>query len=96
MKTFENISKFLFILLWDTFIENCENGWSLWVLSHVDLKIQSIFNKIKVQVDLFIIDQRPYLQCEYLRLSFLRLKVISKFSDDLIVLFLVRIFNFVD
>lgn len=88
MKALEDIREFLFVLLRDAFIEDCESCWSLRVLNHVNLQIQGIFDKIKVQTDFFIIYQRSYLQGKNFRLAFLRLEVVSELSDNLIVLFL--------
>lgn len=96
MKAFEDVSELLLVLFRDAFIEDCESCWSMRVLDHVNLKIQGIFHKIKVQADFFVIYQRSYLQCENFWLAFLRLEVISELSDDLIILFFVRVLNFVD
>ena len=90
------LKKFFLIIFGNTWVQNDKICPFLRVFFSLNFKIKSIFFEVKMHLHLFFEEKRPHFESEVKMLTLIRDKVVSVFSDYLIVLFIYGVFKLVD
>lgn len=96
MNLIKQLCKLLFVFDWNTRVWNWKFGPFFRVLPCIDLYLQSVLHKIKMKLNLLIIQQRSYTNRVIFRVFSYGRKAVSEFANYLIVLFFVGISNLSD